>query len=119
MGAYLRLNNNAAPLPSGWAVFWSSQPNDEDFAATAFRRIGTNEIVIAYSGSDSRWPDLLNESPEAALGLYSEQVELAIQFYSDVRAQMAAAGISPAMPVTLTGHSLVCRTTLDERSAMS
>ena len=112
LNAYFRQPANQGPVPPGWELFDEFRPEESwtDFSAVAYRRTGTNEVVIAYTGSDSD-PVLLSEdwflaNYPAALGAYSPQVQQAIEFYSDVRAAMTDQGISPAMPITLTGHSL-------------
>ena len=107
MGAYDRQEDNTAPIPSGWSVYEPLRVDPgSDFAAIAFRRDGTNEIVVAFSGTDSNFDDWWNGNIPGATGLYSDQIKLAIQFFSDVRANMAVDGIPAASPVTLTGHSL-------------
>lgn len=106
MGAYRREPSNVAPTPEGWEVYEPLRVDqDTDFTAIAFKRIGTNEIVIAYSGTDSI-KDFVYANVPAALGNFSPQVAKAIEFYSDVKAQMVSDGIPVAMPVTLVGHSL-------------
>lgn len=53
MGAYVRLDENQAPVPQGWEPL-SVVPADtgSGFWGAAFRNPTTGEIVIAYSGTD-------------------------------------------------------------------
>ena len=54
LASYFRQPTNQGQPPVGWAVIDSVSPeeNENDFSAVAYRRIGTDEVVIAYTGSD-------------------------------------------------------------------
>jgi len=115
LSAYFRTPANQGPPPPGWTFLAEFRPEESwtDFSAVAYRREGTDEVVIAYSGSDSSYFDATKDwgiaNPLAAMGAYSPQVQQAINFYADVREKLAADlvdPVSPAMPITLVGHSL-------------
>jgi hypothetical protein len=54
LSAYFRTVENQGP-PLGWKIIATFRPEQSwtDFSAVAYRREGTDEVVIAYSGSDS------------------------------------------------------------------
>jgi len=105
LAAYAREAGNIGPPPQGWSIYETSYFSLVGFHAVALRRDGTNEIVIAYSGTDSLL-DWATGNATSALGIFSPQLQAAIQFYSDIRQKMSDDGIPSSEIVTLTGHSL-------------
>ncbi len=59
LNAYFREDENQGPVPPGWRIIDTFRPEESwtDFSAVAYRRNGTDEVVIAYSGSDSSYID--------------------------------------------------------------
>jgi hypothetical protein len=59
LNAYFRTPANQGPIPPGWTLLAEFRPEESwtDFSAVAYRREGTDEVVIAYSGSDSFYFD--------------------------------------------------------------
>jgi len=99
---------NQFPTPQGWLGF-AHVPNNPDypmftgvsgFEAVTFTN-GT-EIVISFAGTDFSQPgsDFLHANIPLALGIVSDQLKQAAEYYLQVKA------LNPGTPLTLTGHSL-------------
>jgi Ca2+-binding RTX toxin-like protein len=106
-------DENRIVAPAGWteiATYPGSGPSDDPvtgFSAVAYRG-PDGDIVIAYAGTnvdsvlDNDW---LKANAPAALGLYSQQVTQAAEFYWQVLSRPDV-GIANKGWITFTGHSL-------------
>ena len=97
---------NKINLPVGWEL---AEPLHADnlvgFSYGVFRRIGTPEIVLAYTGSNEKFiADYLGTNVPAVLGIASIQVPAAALAYEKVLEKYGTdiAGSN----ITFTGHSL-------------
>ena len=94
---------NRIPAPNGWievAAYPAGSPTIGDgwgLSVSAFRGPG-NQIVIAYTGTND-WKDWPGGNVPAGLGIYSPQVQRALEFYVEVRRTFGT-------DITFTGHSL-------------
>jgi RTX calcium-binding nonapeptide repeat (4 copies)/Lipase (class 3) len=75
------------------------------FMASAYKRTGTNEIVISYSGTTDETNAFGNDwifgnVPAAWCSVISPQLQQAALFYQEVKAQ------NPTATISFTGHSL-------------
>jgi Ca2+-binding RTX toxin-like protein len=111
---YDRLAMRRTPLPTGWStmvgaaggpspnqVFYKSDDGD-GFSAGAYRG-PNNTVAIVFTGTNQNFTDYLNGNIPAGIGRYSDQVEAAIRFVSDVMAEIAA---EPGTEIIFSGHSL-------------
>ena len=97
---------NRPLLPSTWELAEPLHPDDAaGFSYGVFRRIGTTEIVVAYTGSNEGLvADYLGTNIPAALGNASLQVPQAALAYEKV---LKSYGTDIAgSNITFTGHSL-------------
>ncbi len=103
INSWLNVDENENPI---WEVL-KVNGNDENgvgtawggFAAVAYKNNLTNEIVIAYRGTDSPL-DILISDGQIAFNLTPQQASAAVNFYEKVLAENADCSIS------ITGHSL-------------
>lgn len=104
---------NRESAPSSLAVPFDAVVIDElvvgSFAAVAYHLASTNEIVIAFRGTDSLFWDGLTGAPLGA-GIYNgpqSQADHAFNFYNVIMSQVSDAGhYANGANVSLTGHSL-------------
>ncbi|MFH2210689.1 MAG: VCBS domain-containing protein [Pseudomonadota bacterium] len=97
-----RDENNRVPVPFGWKpIDGSYEVNTHTgFEAIAYKRNGTNEIVISYAGTDpNELPDWIN-NVQMGVGLKSTQLLQAADFYQKIKQS------NPGADITFTGHSL-------------
>lgn len=87
------------PLPPGWDVIEENPDDTLGFSVGAYRKTGTSEIVISFTGTNGAM-DWVTGNVPAGLGLVSSQLIEAIRFYADIRAA------NPDAQITFTGHSL-------------
>ena len=98
---YATTPKNELEIPSGWSIVGTLMKDQSDgFSAGVFRK-GSNEIVIAYTGTNAdKLTDILAANVPAALGFYSSQVLKAMKLYIDTRIA------NPTASISFTGHSL-------------
>ncbi len=94
--------NKITNLPPNWTFLTTSDTNLTGFTASAFRNTVTNEIVIAYKGTDTvsiaqTAQDFLLGNTAAFGG--SVQLVQAALFYEQIKADYGS-------NITFTGHSL-------------
>lgn len=93
-------NNSGAP--EGWTRLSVSEDPKNGFYAAAYKKDGSNEIVVVYRGTNESifagtdW----NSNAQIGAGLRPDQYNNARAFYDAVKQQSGGATIS------LTGHSL-------------
>lgn len=110
--------SNWTPVPSDWKLIdemsgsgkqgKALHPEYEGFTARAYKNKQTNEIVIAYAGTEDFTKDpwyhgLSGDGKNDGLlsvGLASKQANQAAIFYQTIKSK------HPASNITLTGHSL-------------
>src|SRR4051794_20591528 len=91
---YTALPGLRPPVPDGWETLTLVPDELTGFSAGVFQHIGTNEIVIAYTGTNGvLGPDLIADIASGA-SFPSLQVLDAIYLYSDVLAAHPGADIS-------------------------
>ena len=97
-GVYAASDRNSINAPAGWTqIDW--QPDTyTGFSAGVYKNDQTNEIVIAYTGTNDLIVDPLNWT--AGLGLPLPQIFDAVRYYCTV------ATANPGANITFTGHSL-------------
>lgn len=93
---------NMYPVPAGWSrARYDTDPSG--FEATYFAKTnanGTKEIVIAFAPTNTKeMADMITDI-EAGLGIVTEQVLQAAEYYMKIRSE------NPDATITLTGHSL-------------
>jgi hypothetical protein len=88
---------NRPNLPAGWALLESRDDNLLGFSYGVFKRSGTNEIVLSYTGTNGLidWASNLT----AGAGLPSWQVTNAALVYQQTKEKYGS-------NITLSGHSL-------------
>jgi hypothetical protein len=97
-----RDENNRVPVPDGWKELENTYTVTPatGFEAIAYKREGTNEIVISYAGTDpNEFPDWIN-NVQLGVGLKSKQLLQAADFYQKIKQS------NPGADITFTGHSL-------------
>ena len=92
-----RKPDNRPNLPTGWTLLESKDDNLLGFSYGVFKRSGTNEIVVAYTGTNEKADWVSNIT--AGLGLPSWQVANAALVYQQVKEKYGS-------NITLSGHSL-------------
>jgi len=95
--------DNSAEVPKDWEIIATRENNATDFAATAFRNTKTDEIVLAYRGTDSTWKnttDWTQNNLTIAFHHVPNQFDDALSFYNEV------AGANKDKTISVTGHSL-------------
>ena len=95
---YAASDNNKIDVPPGWTLLdW--QPDQwTGFSGGVFKNDATNEIVIAYTGTNDGIADPLNWT--AGMGLPAPQIYDAMAYYFAFRSAY------PTANITFTGHSL-------------
>jgi VCBS repeat-containing protein len=98
---------NQFPTPQGWlATRHDNPPDGSGFEAISFINGATiatsTEIVISYAGTDFSQPasDFLHGNIPLVLGIVSDQLKQAADYYLTIKA------LNPGAHITLTGHSL-------------
>ena len=95
----VRLEENAPRLPGNdWTMLESAPDNVLGLAYSVFRRAGTGEVVIAYTGTNNSVGDFVTDGA-AAVGLPDWQIANAALVYQQVKQKYGN-------NITLTGHSL-------------
>ena len=90
---------NQFPTPDGWTLTRHANPeNGSGFEAVTFTN-GT-EIVISYAGTGPGVADWIHGNVPLAMGVLSDQLQQAADYYLAVKA------INPRAEITITGHSL-------------
>ena len=97
--AVLAYNKDGGPTPEGWEKMDYSK--DGSFAAYAYRNKETNEIVIAFRGTDDLG-DWTGANQDILRGKWTPQMSLAMEFVNKVRNSDAASDTH----IYVTGHSL-------------
>lgn len=106
------LNQN--PVPTGWVpIANQSFPLSSGFTGEAYLNTSTNEIVIAFKGTDFTLDTNptqaiadLQADGSLALGLGSQQLIDAVNFYKDVYQLTTANAAYAGASISFTGHSL-------------
>ncbi|MDO9234413.1 MAG: DUF2974 domain-containing protein [Aquabacterium sp.] len=88
---------NRPSIPQGWTLLETKDDNLLGFSYGVFKRSGTNEIVLAYAGTNENVDWASNVT--AAFGLPSWQVANAALVYCQVKEEYGS-------NITLSGHSL-------------
>jgi hypothetical protein len=100
---------NWFPVPNGWSEFLHI-PNDilpstGGFEMSAFQNIANpNDIVISFAGTGPGWNVDWIANFELTLGLWSDQLGEAADYYLQVKAANTINGVTPN--ISFTGHSL-------------
>ena len=92
----LRSRNRPA-APTGWAQLELSSEAIDGFSYGVFRRIGTNEVVVAYTGTNQSVDWIANLTN--GIGLVSATATSAARVYLQAKQAYGS-------DITLTGHSL-------------
>jgi hypothetical protein len=88
-------------LPDGWEVV-QEYPGSDGFSATVFRNPETDEVVVAYRGTNPDEIDDIREDAVNAANLPTSQSRQAIELAQQVADDPRFAGSD----ISLTGHSL-------------
>ena len=97
---------NTIEIPAGWELAEPLHPDNwGGFSYGVFRRTGTDEIVLAFTGSNEKLVmDYVGTNAPAGLGLQSIQVPNAALAYQQV---LDKYGVDDAgSNITFSGHSL-------------
>ena len=103
-----RADLNKFPIPDGWlGTKYDNPPDGSGFEAISFINDAdiahSSEIVISFAGTDFSLEgisDFTQANIPLVLGIVSEQLKQAAEYYLQVKA------LNPTAHITLTGHSL-------------
>ncbi len=99
----VRSERNTLPLPSSDWVVIAERVSTTGFMARAYQEVSTGRVVIAYAGTtDESSMDWITGNIPAGVGLPSQQVIEAAEFYMDV----LNSPYGQSGEISFTGHSL-------------
>ncbi len=94
-------SRNRTFVPPGWSeLTWISDLASTGFSAGAYRNDATGEVVVAYTGTNDNSVDWISNFLGGSGWLAAPQIEQAMLFYQQIKAE------NPSSPISFTGHSL-------------
>lgn len=107
-GSLDQQNSNWTPIPNGWSLIKEEShsgkdfPNFDGFTARAYKNSATNEIVVAFAGTEfsNILGDWTSNNLPLFLSTFSGHANKAAIFYHELKHD------NPDARITFTGHSL-------------